>query len=74
MDHLLKIVKEFKNLQETGNLEDLYRNEWDKACLVHNVAYSDSKDLAKGSFSDKILKDRAYEVARKEGNRIRSNE
>ena len=31
-----------------------------------------SKDLAKGSLSKKILKDKAYEVARKEGSRIRS--
>ena len=53
-------------------MKDLCRNEWDKACLVQNAAYSDSKDLAKGSLSKKILKDKAYEVARKEGYRIRS--
>ena len=42
----------------------MYRNELDKACFAHNAAYSDSKDLAKRTISDKILKDRAYEIAR----------
>ena len=45
-------------------MKHLYRNELDKACFTHNTAYSDSKDLAKRTISDKILKDRAYEIAR----------
>ena len=56
-------IQKFK---ETGNLKHLYRNELDKACFAHDTAYSDSKDLAKGTISDKILKNRAYEIA---GNR-----
>ena len=50
--------------RETDNLKHLYRNELDKACVAHDAAYSDSKDLAKRTISDKILKDRAYEIAR----------
>ena len=42
----------------------MYRNELDKACFAHDAAYSDSKGLAKRTISDKILKDRAYEIAR----------
>ena len=53
-----------RKFRETGNLKDLYRNELDKACFAHDAAYSDSKDLAKRTISDKILKDRAYESAR----------
>ena len=30
----------------------------------YDAAYSDSKDLAKKAISDKILKDRAYAIAR----------
>ena len=41
----------------------MYKNELDKACIAHDVAYSYSKDLAKRTISDKILKDRAYEIA-----------
>ena len=53
-----------QKFRETGNLKHLYRNELDKACFAHDAAYSDSKDLAKRTISDKILKDRDYEIAR----------
>ena len=53
-----------QKFRETGNLKHLYRNELDKACFAHDAAYSDSKDLAKTTISDKILKDRAREIAR----------
>ena len=46
------------------NLKHLYRNELDKACFAYDAAYSDSKDIAKRTISDKIFKDRAYEIAR----------
>ena len=42
----------------------MYRSEMDKACFAHDVAYFDSKDLAKRIVSDKILKERAFEIAR----------
>ena len=51
-----------QNFSETGNLKHLYRHELDKACFAHDAAYSESKDLAKRTISDKILKDRAYET------------
>ena len=44
------------------NLKHLYRNELDKACFAHDATYSDSKDLAKKTISNKILKNRAYEI------------
>ena len=53
-----------KIFRKTGNLKQLYREELDKACFAYNAAYSDSKDLAKRTISDKILKDRVYEIAR----------
>ena len=60
-----KHLKRIKTLKkETGNLKHLYRNKLDKPCFAHNAPYSDSKDLAKGTISDKIFKDRAYKIAR----------
>ena len=53
--HLLNSVK--------GGLKHIYRIELDKTSFAHDSAYSDSKDLAKRTVSDKILKGRAYEVA-----------
>ena len=56
--------KRIRKFRETGNLKHLYRNELNKACFTYDVAYSDSKDLAKRTISDKFLNDRAYEIAR----------
>ena len=53
-----------QKFRQTGNLKHLYRNSLDKACFAHDAAYLDSKDLAKRTISDKILKDRAYEIPR----------
>ena len=48
---------------ETGHLTYTCKNELDKACFVYDAAYSDSKYLAKRPISDKVLKDKFYEIA-----------
>ena len=48
---------------QTGDTNYIYRNELDKACFQHDAAYSDSKDLAKRTQSDKVLKDKAFAIA-----------
>ena len=53
-----------QKFRETGNLKHLYRNELEKACFAHDAAYSNNKDFVKRTISDKILRDRAYEIAR----------
>ena len=50
--------------RETSDLNHLLRNKLEKACFARDTAYSAGKDLAKITISDKILKDRAYEIAR----------
>ena len=59
MDYLGNIVKVFKYLGK-----HFYINKLDKACFAHDAAYSDSRNLAKRTISDKILKDKANEIAR----------
>ena len=54
----------FQTFRETGNLKHLYKNELGKAYFAHGVTYYDSKDLAKITISDKILKDKVYEIDR----------
>ena len=44
-----KHQKKKKKFRETGNLKDLYRNEYDKVILAYNAAYFDSRDLQKRS-------------------------
>ena len=45
-----------QKFREPGNLKHLYSDELDTAYFAHDAAYSDSKDLAKRSISDKFSK------------------
>ena len=62
MDLLLDIKKE-KKIKQTGDTRYIYRNELDKACFQHNSAYADHKDLINRTKSDKVLRDKAYDIA-----------
>ena len=55
--------EQIQSFKETGDLKFICKNELDKVCFPHDTAYSDSKDLVKRTISNKILKDRAYEIA-----------
>ena len=48
---------------QTRNTDFIYRNELDKACFQHDMAYGKSKDLTKRTQSDKVLKDKAFKIA-----------
>ena len=53
-------IKEFKR---TGDTRYIYRNELDKPCFQHDSAYADYKDLINRTKSDKVLRDKAYDIA-----------
>ena len=36
-----------EKFMQTGNTDFIYKNELDKACFQHDMAYSKSKDLGK---------------------------
>ena len=57
-------MKEFKNLDKRVNLRNLYWNELGKPCSAHDAVFSDGKDLAKRTISDKNLNDRTCEIAK----------
>ena len=48
---------------QTGNTDFIFRNELDKACFQHNIAYGKSKDFAKRTQSDKVLRDEVFKIA-----------
>ena len=54
-------IQKFK---ETGDTNYLYKIELDKACFVHDAAYSESKNLIKRTVADKILKNKAFDIAK----------
>ena len=53
-------IEKFK---QTGDTRYIYRNELDKACFQHDSAYADHKDLINRTKSDKVLRDKAYDIA-----------
>ena len=53
-------IKKFKR---TGDTRYIYRNELDKACFQHDSADADHKDLINRTKSDKVLRDKAYDIA-----------
>ena len=52
-----------EKFMKTGNTDFIYKNELDKACFQHDMAYGKSKDLAKRTQSDKVLRDKAFRIA-----------
>ena len=48
---------------QTGNTNFIYKNELDKACFQHDMAYGRSKDLVKRTQSDRVLKNKAFKIA-----------
>ena len=59
-----KHKQRIQKFKETGDTNYIYKNELDKACFAHDSAYSDSKDLTKRTVADKILRNRAFNVAK----------
>ena len=51
------------NLCQSGNTDFIYRNEFDKACFQHDMAYGKSSDLAKRTQSDKVLSYKVFKIA-----------
>ena len=59
-----KHKQRIQKFKETGDTNYIYKNELDKACFAHDSAYSDRKDLIKSTVADKILKNKAFNIAK----------
>ena len=59
-----KNKQRIQKFMETGDTftECVYRNKLDKACFQHDMAYGDFKDLKRRTQSDKVLKDKAFQI------------
>ena len=57
-----KTAKEYKIFEETGDSRYIYKNELGKTCFQHDKAYRDFKDLARRAASDKILRDKVFNL------------
>ena len=59
-----KHKQRIQKFMQTGDTNYIYKNELDKACFAHDAAYSDSEDLTKRTAEDKVLRDKAFNIAK----------
>ena len=50
--------------KETEDTSYIYKNVLDKACFQHDMAYGNFKDLARRTASDKVLRNKAFNIAK----------
>ena len=60
-----KNKERIEKFMKTGNTDYNYKNELDRACFQHDMAYGKTKDLEKRTQSDKVLRDKAFKIAKK---------
>ena len=58
-----KNKERIEQLIQTGNTDFIYKNELDKACFQHDMAYGKAKYLVRRTQSDKVLRDKAFNIA-----------
>ena len=54
-----KNKERIEKFMQTGNTNFIYKNERDRECFQHDMAYGKTKDLVKRTQSGKVLKDKA---------------
>ena len=52
-----------KSFMRDGKSSPIYKNELDKACFQHDMAYNRFKDFKGRAQSDIVLKSKAYKIA-----------
>ena len=50
--------------KQTGDSRYIYKKELDKACFHHGMTYGDFKDSKKRTVADKVLRDKAFNIAK----------
>ena len=59
-----KNKERIQKFKETGDTSYIYKNKLGKACLQHDIACGDFKDLKRRTFSDKFLRDKAFNITK----------
>ena len=53
-----------QKFKQTGDSRHFYKNELDKACFQHDMAYGNFKDLKRRTAADNVLRDKAFNIAK----------
>ena len=56
-------IEKFKK-KNTRDSRNIYQNKLDKACFQHDMACGDFKNLTRRTASDKVLRDKAFNIAK----------
>ena len=62
-----KLTKNKERIQKfkvTGDASYIHKNELEKACFQQDMAYGDFKDLVGTTAFDKVLRDKAFNIAK----------
>ena len=59
-----KSKERIQKFKETGDTNYIYKNELDKTFFQHDMAQRDFKDSARKTASDKVLGDKAFNIAK----------
>ena len=59
-----KNKERIQKFKETGDASYIYKNELDKGCFQHDIAYGEIKDLERRKASDKVLRNKAFNIAK----------
>ena len=59
-----KNKERIQKYKETADSRYIYRNELDEACFQHDMADGDFKDLTRKTTAEKILRNKAFHVAK----------
>ena len=57
-----KTEERIQKFKQTGDSRCIYRNELDKVCFQHDMAYGDFKDLKRRTAADNVLRDKAFNI------------
>ena len=52
-----------QKFMQIGDISYIYKNDLDKACFQHDMAYGKCKDLTQRTESNKVLRDKAFKIA-----------
>ena len=64
MEDLIKTKNRIQKYKGTGDSRYIYKNELDVDYFQHDMAYGDFEDLPRRTVSDKVLRDKAFNIAK----------
>ena len=59
----IKNKERTQKILQTGNTSYIYKNDLDKACFQHDMAYGKFKYLTRRTKANKVLRDKAFKIA-----------